>query len=127
MPQMELVSRASQWLSSQRDSMEKLVRDLVEVSSWTGDKAGNDTASAVLRKATPGTLEAISSAKYGDHSVFHGARKASDGGTFPMTLARSTSQSCLTIRKSAMPRSASWVMIPDESPYVVFLSFGNPF
>lgn len=77
---LDLVSRAADWLSSQRDPMEKLVRELVEVSSWTSDKAGNDAASAILRKATPFPCESIASEKFGDHSVFHGARKAAEGG-----------------------------------------------
>jgi glutamate carboxypeptidase len=75
-----LVADATAWLGSQRDSMERLLRELVEVSSWTHDKAGNDAATAILRRATPGTLETIPSASFGDHSAFHGRRKASAGG-----------------------------------------------
>lgn len=60
--------------------MEKLLRELVEVSSWTPDKVGNDAASSLLRQATPLSFESISSTQYGDHSAFHGARKASEGG-----------------------------------------------
>jgi len=76
----DLVARATQWLASQRDPIEELMRDLVEVSSWSSDKAGCDAATAILRQATPGQCEAIASVKYGDHSAFHGIRKASDGG-----------------------------------------------
>lgn len=76
----DLVSRSVVWLSGQRDPMEKLLRDLVEESSWTYDKAGTDAASAILRQATPGTLEAVKSERFGDHSIFHGARKAREGG-----------------------------------------------
>jgi glutamate carboxypeptidase len=76
----DLSESAVRWLSKQRDPIEKLTRELVEISSWSSDKAGCDLATALLRAATPGALEAIPSAKQGDHSAFHGARKASDGG-----------------------------------------------
>ena len=60
--------------------MESLLRELVEVSSWTHDKAGVDQASTLLRAATPLPFESIPSQKYGDHTIFHGKRKASEGG-----------------------------------------------
>lgn len=75
-----LTQRATQWLSTQQGAMESLLRDLVETSSWTHDKAGVDASSAILRAATPLPCETIASAKYGDHSAFYGARRASEGG-----------------------------------------------
>ena len=60
--------------------MEKLLQGLVEVSSWTGDKAGVDAAGAVLCEAMVLPCERKLSERYGDHLVFHGARRASDQG-----------------------------------------------
>lgn len=76
----DLIARSTQWLTTQANSMETSLRELVEVSSWTYDKPGTDAAAGILRRIVPGTLESLSSTKFGDHSAFHGARKASDSG-----------------------------------------------
>jgi glutamate carboxypeptidase len=76
----QATDKATQWLASQRDPMESLLRDLVEVSSWTYDKAGTDQASQVLRAATPLRCAPVKGQKFGDQNVFHGARPASQGG-----------------------------------------------
>lgn len=60
--------------------MEGLLRDLVEASSWTYDKAGVDAASAILKTHIPLKCEVVASKQYGDHSVFHNAKRASEGG-----------------------------------------------
>lgn len=60
--------------------MEALLRELVEISSWTYDREGVNACSALLKAAMPVHHEAISSSKYGDHSVYHAGRPASDGG-----------------------------------------------
>jgi glutamate carboxypeptidase len=78
--QADLLTQATDWLATQRTEMESLLKDLVEVSSWTGDKQGVDAATAILRKATPLPCESIASVKYGDHSVFHAPKPASQNG-----------------------------------------------
>lgn len=72
--------RAIEWLRKQQDEMESLLRELVEISSWTNDKSGVEAAGAVLRAAVPLECTVVRSEVYGDHLVFHGARPASDGG-----------------------------------------------
>jgi glutamate carboxypeptidase len=72
--------RAIAWLHGQQSAMEALLRALVEISSWTGDKAGVDAAGAVLRAAVPLPCTVLPSERYGDHLVFHAGRPASAGG-----------------------------------------------
>lgn len=76
-----LIERATTWLSTQRSGMEDLLRRLVEISSWTYDKPGVDAAMAVLRESmVPIAYESLTSMGFGDHTLFHGKRRASDNG-----------------------------------------------
>jgi glutamate carboxypeptidase len=77
---MTAAEAANRWLANQRDAMESLLRDMVEASSWTNDKPGNDLATSIFRKAVPLRCESIASQTYGDHSVFHAQKTAADGG-----------------------------------------------
>ena len=72
---------ASLWLATQQGAMEKLLRELVEQSSWTHDKAGVDSASKILRKAMPLPCTLVQSHHYGDQNVFHNTMPASQAGT----------------------------------------------
>jgi glutamate carboxypeptidase len=74
------LATALTWLRGQRGAMEALLRELVEQSSWTGDKPGVDAANAVLRAAVPLPCIVVPSARYGDHLFFHAPRPASAGG-----------------------------------------------
>jgi glutamate carboxypeptidase len=74
------ISTAHQWLTSQQDSMEKLLRELVEASSWTQDKKGVDAASSLLRNAMPLPCSPVKSTQYGDQNVFHNTLPASQAG-----------------------------------------------
>lgn len=76
-PQLEA---ATQWLTSQQGAMETLLSSLVNVSSWTSDKAGVDSASALLRNAMPLPCTSVPSTQYGDQNVFHNQRPASESG-----------------------------------------------
>jgi glutamate carboxypeptidase len=68
------------WLASQDAAMEALLRELVDVSSHTADKAGVDAAGARYRAAVPLACAAIPSARYGDHLAFHAGGGAARGG-----------------------------------------------
>jgi len=77
---MTKLENATHWLASQQEAMEQLLRELVDASSWTHDKKGVDAASAILRKAIPLPCTSVPSAIYGDQSVFHNTRPASQSG-----------------------------------------------
>lgn len=68
------------WLRAQRPAMETLLRDLVEVSSWTLDPAGVNAANEVLRAAVPLRCETRTSTTYGDHLIFRAGRGAANSG-----------------------------------------------
>ena len=74
------IDTATQWLATQQPQMERLLEELVNISSWTHDKAGVDAAMAVLRKATPLPWVSIESKKFGNHTLFQGHTPATNGG-----------------------------------------------
>lgn len=63
-----------------KKGMQALLRELVEISSHTGDKAGCDRVRDVLIRAIPLRAEVSASARFGDHLFFHGPRPAREGG-----------------------------------------------
>lgn len=60
--------------------MQALLRELVEISSHTADKAGCDRVLDVLVRAFPLFAEVVPSARFGDHLFLHGPRPAREGG-----------------------------------------------
>lgn len=63
-----------------KDDMLSLLRELVEISSHTADKAGCDRVKDVLLRAFPLSAEVRPSTRFGDHMLLHGPRPARDGG-----------------------------------------------
>jgi glutamate carboxypeptidase len=76
-----ITTNAIEWLNTQQGQMENLLRDLVEVSSWTYDKKGVDTASEILRQSMPLALTSVPSDQFGNQSLFHNLVPASQNGT----------------------------------------------
>jgi glutamate carboxypeptidase len=71
---------ALRWLATQQDEMVRALRALVEASSFTGDKADVDVASATLRERLAVDCEVRPSARFGDHLFFHNERAAGERG-----------------------------------------------
>ncbi len=74
------MDEALRWLHAQRTEVLRLLRALVETSSYTGDKAGVDAAGALLREAVAMDCEVSRSGRFGDHLFFHNERAAGDPG-----------------------------------------------
>jgi glutamate carboxypeptidase len=76
-----MLDQALGWLDGERDSMERLLRELVEISSHTENPAGVNEAGRLLRAHVPLGCQATPGTRYGDQLEFRGARPASQGGT----------------------------------------------
>ncbi|MBL8603640.1 MAG: M20/M25/M40 family metallo-hydrolase [Myxococcales bacterium] len=71
---------ALEWLRGQGEAIESSLAELVNVSSYTGDKAGCDAVGAMLRELVPLGCEAVPSERFGDHLFFSSRRAAREGG-----------------------------------------------
>ena len=60
--------------------MRALLREFVEISSHTADKAGCDRMRDALLRAFPLRPEVVRSDRFGDHLLLHAARPAREGG-----------------------------------------------
>ncbi len=76
----EILGRVLAQLASERDEMERALRALVEISSWTHDKAGVDAAGDALCEVMKLPCERIASERFGNHLAFHAPRTAGEGG-----------------------------------------------
>ncbi|MBI5517264.1 MAG: M20/M25/M40 family metallo-hydrolase [Deltaproteobacteria bacterium] len=74
------MDQAISWLKLQRPSMERLLEELVLVSSHSLDKSGCNKVGEVLRRAVPLPCEVVPGKNHGDHLFFHAPTPGCNGG-----------------------------------------------